>query len=82
MEYNGIEWNGFDDLEQGEYVLFCHCVRPSTKSKLTFPLPISIHENDKKGIADGSLIDYVGEEFNWQFIPVGVTAIPVEQLEQ
>ena len=56
-----------------KFVVYCHCVRPSTGTKLTFPLPAA-------KITPETLADYVGHEFDWQFIPVGVQAIPIDQL--
>jgi len=55
-----------------QFVIFCNCIRPSTGTKMTIRLPAEI-------TAD-TMVDYIGNEFDWQFIPLGVQAVPVDQI--
>jgi len=54
-----------------EFIIFCTCVRSKTNSTLTIPLPPEV-------TAD-AMVDYIGKEFNWQFMPMGVQIVPVNQ---
>ena len=55
-----------------EFIVFCTCVRPSTNTSLTIPLPPEVTAE--------TMVDYIGNEFDWQFIPMGgVQIVPVNQ---
>ena len=55
-----------------QFVVFCNCVRPQTGTEMTIPLPPEV-------TAD-TMVDYIGNEFNWQFIPMNVHAVPIDQI--
>jgi hypothetical protein len=57
--------------EKFEFVVFCTCVRNTTNTRLTIPLPPEVTPE--------KVIDYIGNEFNWQFIPTGVECVPFDQ---
>lgn len=46
--------------------VYCKAVRPSTGSELSVEIPENIV---REGNADEA-IDWIGEEFNWRFIPL------------
>jgi len=54
-----------------EFIIFCTCVRSTTNTSLTIPLPPEV-------TAD-TMVDYIGNEFDWQFIPMGVQVVPANQ---
>jgi hypothetical protein len=54
-----------------EFIVFCTCIRSTTNTSLTIPLPPEV-------TAD-TMVDYIGNEFDWQFIPMGVQVIPANQ---
>jgi hypothetical protein len=39
---------------------------------MTIPLPPEITPE--------TMVDYIGNEFNWQFIPLGVRVVPIDQI--
>ncbi len=55
-----------------QFVVFCSCIRPSTGTNMTIPLPPEITPE--------TMVDYIGNEFNWQFIPLGVRVVPIDQI--
>ena len=56
-----------------QFVVFCNCVRPQTGTKMTIPLPPEVTAE--------MIVDYIGNEFNWQFIPLGFQVVPREAVE-
>ena len=55
-----------------KFIIFCTCVRSTTTTTLTIPLPPEVTAE--------TMVDYIGNEFNWQFIPMGVSIVPIDQL--
>ena len=55
-----------------KFIIFCTCVRSTTNTTLTIPLPPEVTAE--------TMVDYIGNEFNWQFIPMGVSIVPIDQL--
>ena len=43
---------------------YAKCVRPTTKSKMKVEIPDSV------GVNPADIVQWVGEEFNWQWIPI------------
>ena len=58
--------------EKEEFVIYCQCVRPTTSTTMTIPLP--------QHVTPENVVDYIGNEFNWQFIPMGVQVVPLDEL--
>ena len=54
------------------FVVFCRCVRNTTGTELTFPLP--------PGITPETVVDYIGNEFDWKFIPMDLQVVPISQI--
>lgn len=54
---------------------FAKCVRPTTKSKMKVEIPDSV------GIDPTDIIQWVGEEFDWQWIPLTFHFKPSEENE-
>jgi hypothetical protein len=58
-----------------KFIIFCTCVRPSTNTTLTIPLPPEV-------TAD-TMVDYIGNEFDWQFMPMSVQVVPaIDDMQQ
>ena len=55
-----------------QFVMLCNCMRPSTGTEMTIPLP--------PGITPETIVDYIGNEFDWQFIPMAMRIVPKDQL--
>ena len=43
---------------------YARCVRPSTKSQLIVEVPEHVAGNDR------DIVQWIGEEFDWQWIPI------------
>jgi len=54
-----------------KFVILCTCVRNTTNTRLTILLPPEVTPE--------TVVDYIGSEFNWQFIPMGVECVPLDQ---
>jgi len=54
-----------------EFIIFCTCVRSTTNTTLTIPLPPEVTAE--------TMVDYIGNAFDWQFIPMGVQVVPRDQ---
>ena len=50
-----------------QFVAFCTCVRNTTNTSLTIQLPPEVTPE--------TVVDYIGNEFNWQFIPMSVQVV-------
>tara|TARA_Y100000296_G_C4968888_1_gene154847 strand:- start:224 stop:406 length:183 start_codon:yes stop_codon:yes gene_type:complete len=55
---------------------YAKCVRPTTKSKLKIKIPDSV------GIDPADIVQWVGEEFNWEWIPLTFYYTTSEQKEK
>ena len=55
-----------------QFIVFCRCVRPSTNTEMTIPLPPEVTPE--------TVVDYIGNEFDWHFIPMGVQVVPIDQI--
>lgn len=55
-----------------QFIIFCRCIRPSTNTEMTIPLPPEVTPE--------TVVDYIGNEFDWQFIPMGVQVVPIDQI--
>jgi hypothetical protein len=55
-----------------QFIIFCNCLRTTTGTKMTIPLPPEVTPE--------TVVDYIGNEFDWQFIPLGVQVVPIDQL--
>ena len=62
----------YKDFAKDGVVAFARCIRPSTESVINFPLP--------PDVTPDTLVDYVGNEFQWQFIPIEVVPVALEDL--
>jgi len=64
-----------------QFVVLCDCMRPSTGTGLTIPLPPELTTPAVIGLGGaGLVVDYIGNEFDWQFIPMEVRIVPRDQL--
>ncbi|WP_348701072.1 hypothetical protein [uncultured Limnobacter sp.] len=59
-------------MKEEQFIIFCHCVRPTTGTEMTIPLPPEVTPE--------TVVDYIGNEFDWMFIPMGVQVVPVDDL--
>ncbi len=50
--------------------VFCIAVRPSTQSSIEVLLPDEVVEEVEKSGDITKAADWIGNEFNWQFIPL------------
>jgi hypothetical protein len=50
--------------------VFCTAVRPSTQSSIEVLLPDEVVEEVEKSGDITKAADWIGNEFNWQFIPL------------
>ena len=55
-----------------KFVAFCTCVRNTTNTSLTIQLPPEVTPE--------TVVDYIGNEFNWQFIPMSVKVVAAYML--
>ena len=55
-----------------QFIIFCSCWRATTGTKMTIPLPPEVTPE--------TVVDYIGNEFNWQFIPMNVQVVPIDQI--
>lgn len=64
----------YKDFAKDGVVAFARCIRVCKKieSTINFPLP--------PDVTPDTLVDYVGNEFNWQFIPIEVVPVALEDL--
>lgn len=50
--------------------VYCKVVRPSTGSELSVEIPEDIVREVNATQDTATAVDWIGEEFNWQFIPL------------
>lgn len=50
--------------------VYCKVVRPSTGSELSIEIPEDIVRKVEGIMSPAPACDWIGEEFNWQFIPL------------
>ena len=53
--------------------VICKTFRPSTKSKLTIEIPKDV------GVDPDDVVQWVGEEFNWMFMPLELWVKPAKE---
>ena len=64
----------YKDFAKDGVVAFVRCIRrcKNIESTISFPLP--------PDVTGETLVDYVGNEFQWQFIPFQVVPVALEDL--
>jgi hypothetical protein len=50
--------------------VYCKVVRPSTGSELSIEIPEDIVREVNAAQDTATVVDWIGEEFNWQFVPL------------
>jgi len=51
--------------------VICRAVRPSTGSVIAVEIPENIVQAAEESLSHSIAVDWIGKEFNWQFIPQG-----------
>jgi len=77
-----------------KFIIFCTCVRPSTNTTLTIPLPPEVTADTTSTnttltiplppeVTADTMVDYIGNEFDWQFMPMSVQVVPaIDDMQQ
>ena len=58
--------------ESEQFIVYCHCVRSTTGTEMTIPLPPTVTPE--------TAVDYVGNEFDWQFLPMSYKVVPINEV--
>lgn len=63
-------------MSDQKFTVICKAVRPTTNSIIKVEIPVDECKTPKDAV------DYVGNLFNWQFVPLEFTVVTSEVAEQ
>ncbi len=63
-------------MSEEKFTIICKAVRPSTNSSIKIEIPVDECKTPKEAV------DYVGNLFNWQFVPLEFAVVTSEVAKQ